>query len=157
MITKIRASEYELHTEQWLPRPLTEVFEFFSQAANLEAITPPWMQFHIVDPSVKMRQGIHIEYKLRIKGIPVRWVSEIPVWEPPHRFVDNQVKGPYQRWYHTHTFAEKDGGTLVTDHIAYTVPGGALINRWFVEPDVRKIFTYRREALTRRFGGASDG
>lgn len=146
-IKKLDARTYRLTAEQWLPAPLEEVFEFFSDAGNLEKLTPPWIEFNIITPNITMRKGALIEYRLKIKGIPILWQSEIPVWDPPHSFVDNQLKGPYQRWYHRHLFSREANGTTIQDIIDYSVPGGALIHRMFVEPDVLKIFRYRQQVL----------
>lgn len=137
----------------WLPRPIEEVFDFFSDARNLEALTPPTLRFEILTPSpIRMEVGTLIDYKLRLRGIPIRWRSEITAWEPPHRFVDEQIRGPYRLWAHEHTFAERDGGTLTRDVVKYAVHGGALVNRVFVERDVRKIFEYRTERLLEALG-----
>jgi ligand-binding SRPBCC domain-containing protein len=103
-----------------------------------------------------MEAGRLIDHRLRVHGLPMRWRSEITVWEPPNRFVDEQRRGPYRHWRHEHTFADKDGGTLMLDRIEYAVPGWLLeplVNRWFVAPDLRKIFAHRNariEELLRR-------
>lgn len=148
-----------LRIEQWLPRPRNEVFPFFADARNLELITPDWLRFHILNPPpITMRVGLKIDYRLRIRGFPARWQSEITAWEPPFRFVDEQRRGPYRTWHHEHRFEEKDGGTLCLDVIQYAAPGGPLrpwIERWFVRPDVERIFAYRRRVLAERFGGES--
>lgn len=144
---------FTLQTELWVPRPLAEVFEFFADARNLEQITPPWLNFRILAPaSIEMRAGARIAYQLRIRGVPVRWESEITTWEPPDRFVDEQRRGPYRRWIHEHRFVPENGGTNIVDNVRYSVPGGALVNRLFVAPDVRKIFEYRKRVLLERFG-----
>ena len=136
----------------WLPRPLEEVFEFFSDASNLEAITPPWLKFSVVTPGpIEMRPGTLIDYRLRFRGIPLRWRSEIAEWAPPHRFADVQVKGPYRQWIHEHSFVEQDGGTLAGDRVQYAVWGGALANWLVVRRDVERIFDYRRQTLTAMF------
>ncbi|MFQ3593236.1 MAG: SRPBCC family protein [Gemmataceae bacterium] len=122
---------HTLQTELWMPRPLEEVFAFFSDAANLEELTPPWLNF------------------------PIRWRTEITVWEPPFRFVDRQIKGPYRQWIHEHTFEAKDGGTLMRDRVDYAVPGWILeplVHAWVVGPDVQRIFAYREQQMRRRFG-----
>jgi ligand-binding SRPBCC domain-containing protein len=137
--------------ELWLPRPRDEVFEFFSNAANLEALTPPWLNFEILTPAIALRPGVRIDYRLRLYGFPFRWQSEITRWEPPELFVDEQRRGPYRRWAHTHSFAERDGGTLVLDSVDFDVPFG-WVTRWFVMRDVRRIFAFRTEALVQRFG-----
>jgi ligand-binding SRPBCC domain-containing protein len=146
------------NVELWLPRPRAEVFPFFADAANLEAITPAWVNFKIRSSlPVRMGAGARIEYQIRIHGFPVRWRTEITMWEPPFRFQDVQRSGPYRQWIHTHDFVEKDGGTLCRDRVEYAVWGGALVNALFVGRDVRRIFDYRREALLRRFPGQASG
>ena len=140
-------------SELWLPVPLEKVFPFFADARNLELLTPPWLNFQVLTPGeIKMKTGAKIDYQLRVHGLRVRWQSEITIWNPPHQFADEQRRGPYLRWSHTHTFAGKDGGTFCRDHVCYAVPGGALINRLFVRRDVEKIFNYRRTALKKYFG-----
>ena len=138
--------------ELWLPKKLDVVFSFFADARNLEAITPPWVNFTIVTPEpIDMHRGARIDYQLRVHGVPVRWKTEISVWSPPFSFVDKQLRGPYRQWIHTHTFEEKDGGTLCRDHVDYVVPGGRFINWLIVRRDVEKIFAYRHEAMLARF------
>jgi ligand-binding SRPBCC domain-containing protein len=149
---------FHLKSSLWLPRPLDEVFDFFADARNLDLLTPPWLHFEIVTPApVKMRAGTQIAYRLKLHGIPIRWDSEIAVWEPPHRFVDVQRCGPYRRWVHEHRFSEHDGGTLVSDHVTYAVLGGRLVQRLFVGPDVRRIFAYRRARLSEAARGTGPG
>jgi ligand-binding SRPBCC domain-containing protein len=150
-----------IHTfadELWLPRPRSEVFLFFADAANLEAITPPWVNFKILTASpVEMRVGAKIEYQIRIHGFPVRWHTEITRWESPFQFQDVQRRGPYRQWIHTHEFLEHDGGTLCRDRVDYAVWGGAVVNALFVARDVRRIFEYRRVTLERLFSARSPG
>ncbi|MDB6029984.1 MAG: hypothetical protein JWM16_322 [Verrucomicrobiales bacterium] len=137
-----------LRAELWLPKPLEEVFTFFADAQNLEKITPPWLSFWIVSPRpIAMKQGTLIDYKLRLKGFPLRWQSEISVWDPPHCFVDEQRKGPYRRWRHEHRFQPKDGGTLVRDEVQFAAWGGRIVERLFVEKDLKRIFDYRQAAM----------
>lgn len=140
-------------TSLWLPRPRKDVFEFFADALNLEEITPPWLRFHVVTPTpIQIHQGATIDYKLRIRGIPVRWRTMITGWDPPARFVDEQVQGPYRLWIHEHRFTEKEGGTLCEDMVQYFPWGGALTNKLFVERDVREIFAFRAMRLQELFG-----
>jgi ligand-binding SRPBCC domain-containing protein len=142
--------------ELWLARPRDEVFQFFSDAQNLETLTPPWLNFHVLTPApIAMQAGALIDYRLRVHGIPLRWQSEISVWEPPVCFVDAQRRGPYTAWVHAHLFEEKDGGTLVKDCVHYSVFGGALIDRLFVQRDVREIFEFRRQKLLKLFPNPS--
>ena len=142
----------EFKTELWLPRPPEEVFRFFGDAGNLNAITPPWLNFRIVTPTpVEMRAGALIDYKLRVRGIPLRWRTRITCWEPPRRFIDEQVRGPYRQWIHEHTFEARDGGTLARDSVRYAVPFDFLVHRWLVAGDIQRIFAYRTEELRKRF------
>ena len=143
---------HEFRSEVWLPRCIDEVFGFFSDAANLDAITPPWLNFQVLTPApVEMRVGALLDYKLRIRRFPFRWRSRITAWEPPHRFVDEQIRGPYRLWIHEHNFEVRDGGTLVRDHVRYAVPFDLLLHKLLVRRDVERIFAYRAESLQRRF------
>lgn len=144
---------FVLKAEIWLPAPRSQIFEFFSDAFQLETITPPWMNFHVAaERPLTIQAGTKIDYQLRIHGLPLRWQSLISVWEPPVRFIDEQLRGPYRMWHHEHRFSEENGGTLVTDEVQYRVPGGRLVNRLFVAPDLRKIFSYRTQKLQEIFG-----
>ncbi len=137
-----------LRTRQCFEAPLETVFAFFADAANLESITPPWLRFRIETPlPIEMRKGTLIDYRLRLYGIPIRWRTEICDWQPPVLFADRQLQGPYRQWHHTHTFEEFRGGTLMTDVVEYSVPGGRLVNRLMVEPQLRRVFGYRRQHL----------
>ena len=154
-VTIERASRgWLLRAECVVPRPLGEVFPFFADAMNLERITPPLVRFRVLTPApITMRIGLLIDYQLRIRGLPVRWQSEITAWEPQRRFVDEQRCGPYKFWRHEHRFEACDGGTRMIDEVNYGVPGGALVNWLVVGRDVRKIFAYRQQALRDIFGG----
>ena len=143
---------FQFESKLWLNRHRDEVFAFFSDALNLEEITPPWLRFRVVSKlPIMMRRGAEIEYGLKIRGVPVRWRSRITVWDPPCRFVDEQVCGPYRMWIHEHRFVEDSGGTLCEDNVRYVPIGGALINALFVARDIQKIFGYRAEQLRRIF------
>jgi len=143
-----KGNGYRLATALWLPLEIGQVFGFFADAGNLNAITPEWLDFRITTPlPVTMRQGLRLDYRLRLRGIPIAWQSEITAWEPPHRFVDEQRKGPYRRWIHEHRFFERDGGTEVVDRVDYAVRGGWLVHRFFVERDLRAIFDHRQNRL----------
>ena len=143
---------HSFDAELWLPEKRNAVFSFFADARNLEAITPPWLNFAITTPEpIEIHKGSLIDYQLRIHGFPVRWQTEISGWNPPFGFVDKQLRGPYRQWIHTHTFEEKDGGTLCRDQVRYVVLGGRFIDWLIVRRDVARIFAYRREALLARF------
>ncbi|MDB6066099.1 MAG: hypothetical protein JWR26_2307 [Pedosphaera sp.] len=142
-------------SEVWVPQPRERIFPFFADAQNLEVITPPWLDFKVLTPMpMEMKTGAKIDYRLRIHGVPVRWQSEIKVWEPPVRFVDSQCRGPYRTWVHEHVFEERDGGTCVKDIVRYSVWGGALVDWLFVRRDVKTIFDYRSEKLRSMFGAS---
>ena len=142
----------EYQCELWLPLPPEKLFPFFADASNLDALTPPWLHFHIVTPTpIVMQEGALIDYQLRVRGVPLRWRTRINVWQPPHRFVDEQLRGPYRQWIHEHTFESRDGGTLARDHVRYAAPLDFLTHRWLVRPDIERIFRYRTEALRKKF------
>ena len=144
-----------LRREQRLPGPPGAVFPFFADAGNLEAITPDWLAFRIVTPRpIDMHVGALIEYRLRLHGVPVSWLTRIEEWEPGVRFVDAQLRGPYVLWHHTHEF-EPDGagGTLMRDTVRYALPYGPLgeiARRLFVARDLRRIFDFRAAEVARR-------
>ena len=148
------ASDRVFAASQWVPTPLDETFAFFAEARNLERITPPFLRFRIVTPApIPMRVGTLIDYRLRLRGIPVRWRTEITAWDPPRSFTDMQVRGPYRKWVHRHDLVEENGGTRVDDTVTYAVPGGALVDRLIVRPDLDRIFGYRRSAIRELLGG----
>jgi len=145
---------YILEREQWLARPLEEVFAFFSRPENLQQITPAWLHFGMVEAPTELRAGALIRYRLRVHGIPIRWTTEITEWNPPHGFVDRELKGPYALWNHEHLFSAQDGGTLMRDRVAYALPLGPLgrIAHWIsVRRDVESIFDFRSQTMARLF------
>lgn len=147
-----------LEASQVLPRPREAVYEFFSNASNLQELTPPWLHFSVVTPSpIQIGAGTLIDYRLRIHGIPLRWQSRISVWEPPGRFVDEQVRGPYRRWRHEHRFEAIGGETLCRDRVEYEVRGGALVHALFVRRDLLTIFTFRHQKLGELFPPTATG
>jgi ligand-binding SRPBCC domain-containing protein len=139
---------YQLKTEIWLPRPREEVFGFFADPANLERLTPAWLRFEIITKLTgAIENGFELNYQLRIHGVPIIWQSVITDWEPPHRFVDQQTRGPYRFCVHEHKFSEHNGGTLVGDNVQYSGPGGILVQKFIVAPDLDRIFKYRHMVL----------
>jgi hypothetical protein len=141
----------EIEHEQWFPRRPAEVFAFFSDPHNLERITPDFLRFRVLGTSTpEIRRGTRIDYRLSLRGLPIRWQSVIECWEPGVRFVDVQTRGPYRSWRHTHEFDEHAGGTIVRDRVRYELPFGAvgdLLALGLVERDLAAIFAYRRERL----------
>lgn len=145
--------EFIFEAETYVPRARSEVFPFFAEARNLQTLTPPWLKFEVLTPSpIILRPGALIDYRITVHGIPIRWRTEITEWDPPHRFVDVQLSGPYTLWHHTHTFEERDGGTVCADRVRYRPRGGALIHWLFVRRDVQRIFQYRQQRLNELFG-----
>ena len=146
-----------IERSQLVPAAVEDAFAFFADAYNLEALTPPWLRFRILTPRpISMRKGATIEYVLTTRQLPVRWRTEIIEWDPGRRFVDTQVKGPFRLWEHTHTFEERDDGTLIRDTVLYRMPYGALgaiAHRILVARDLERIFDYRRDAVDRLLGG----
>jgi hypothetical protein len=141
----------EFIAHQWVPHPVDKVFPFFADAANLEAITPPWLGFHVLKKSTpEVQKGTLIDYRLSLHGIPLRWKTRIEEWVPNQKFVDIQLRGPYSHWHHTHLFTPVKGGTLLTDRVLYKVPLGkigALTAGSYVKNDVGKIFQYRKKKI----------
>jgi ligand-binding SRPBCC domain-containing protein len=148
---------HTLRREQPLPGSPDDVFPFFADAGNLEAITPSWLAFAVTTPRpIPMGVGTIIEYRLRLHGLPIRWLTQIEAWEPGVRFVDRQLRGPYALWHHTHEFEPTpDGGTLMRDTVRYALPlgpAGALAHALFVRRDLERIFDFRRGEVLRRLG-----
>jgi ligand-binding SRPBCC domain-containing protein len=145
---KIQVLEKELVVSE----SIEEMFDFFADASNLEQLTPPWLKFRIESQlPVEMRVSTNIEYRLKVHGIPIKWRSLISEWNPPFSFVDEQVVGPYKLWHHRHVFEVTPSGTLVRDIVRYSAPGGYLINKFLVRPDLDKIFAYRHQKLREHF------
>jgi ligand-binding SRPBCC domain-containing protein len=146
-----------LERSQWLFASPEATFAFFSEPANLARITPPELGFVILTPGpVEMRAGARIDYRIRLRGIPMRWTTRIDVWEPTVRFVDVQERGPYRLWRHEHTFKAQDGGTLVCDRVEYGLPLfplGEIAHPLLVRPDLDRIFTFRSAAIRRILEG----
>jgi len=151
----VRLRTQVLRREQRLAAAPEDAFPFFADARNLEAITPPFLGFRVITPEpIAMRVGTLIQYRLRLHGLPVSWLTSIQAWEPPHRFVDVQVRGPYALWHHTHEFVPAPGGgTLMRDTVRYAIgfgPLGALAHRAFVARDLARIFDFRGAEVARR-------
>jgi len=142
-----------------LPIPRAEAFAFFSDAGNLERITPPELKFQITTPQpITIKQGTLIDYRLKLRGFPVKWQTEIYVWDPPHAFVDRQLRGPYKQWIHRHKFIEIDKTiTLIEDEVKYRLgfaPFGELMHI-LIRRELDYIFDYREERVTEMLGGTA--
>jgi ligand-binding SRPBCC domain-containing protein len=140
-------TSFILQREQRIPRPIEEVFAFFADARNLEAITPVWLGFRILSPEpIALRAGTQILYRLRWHGLPLRWATTIESWNPPTEFIDMQAQGPYRHWHHTHSFQPVEGGTLMRDLVRYALPFGLLgrlAHAWLVKSELKAVFDYR--------------
>lgn len=149
---------YTLERTLVVPRPRDEVFPFFADPANLERLTPPFLGFTILTPQpIEMRAGALIDYRIRLSGIPMKWRTLIESYDPPHSFVDTQLRGPYKRWHHTHTFREVPGGTELGDRVEYALPLGPLgsiAHAVMVARQLRTIFDYRTKVMQELFGTA---
>lgn len=146
-----------LEHSQRLGLAIDQVFAFYGDALNLERITPPWLGFEVTTPRpIEMGVGTLIEYRLKLHRVPVRWRTRIEIWEPPRRFVDVQIRGPYSLWEHTHTFEEDGpGATVIRDRVRYSIPFGPLgelTDRLLVRRDLKRIFDYRRDSVARVLG-----
>lgn len=149
---------YCLETEHWVPQERDQVFKFFADPRNLQRLTPSWLHFKLLtEPHTELRRGTLLDYRLRLHGFPLRWQSEIKLWDPPACFVDRQTRGPYSFWEHAHTFVQKNQGTFVADRVEYAVPGGRPVQRFLVGPDLERIFQFRHQVLKQVFkvAGAS--
>ena len=149
-----RKSQYVLYAETLVPSPIEEVAPWFETPANLTLMTPPFMAFEIRNQE-PMGVDAEISYRIRLFGIPMRWTSRIPIFEPGVRFVDTQIKGPYRLWWHEHKFVAVEGGTQIIDIVHYRVPGlifGRIANRAWVGPTLHRIFSFRYQTMRQRFG-----
>jgi ligand-binding SRPBCC domain-containing protein len=155
MTDKQPAGEHVFRDETYVPRPRDETFAFFADAGNLERLTPPQLRFAIKTPvPIVMAPGTRIDYQLRLFGIPFTWRTLISTWQPGRVFVDEQLRGPYAQWIHTHRFFDAPGGTRVTDEVRYRLPFFPLgeVGYPFVKAQVRRIFQFRAEKLRELLG-----
>lgn len=148
---------HRVELEQRLPRPPDEVFPFFAEALNLERLTPEWLHFRVLSQSPgPIGAGTLIRYRLRLHGVPIRWLTRIEEWRPGRRFVDLQLRGPYRYWHHTHEFeTDGDSATLMRDTVRYAMRAGRLgeiAQRRLVAGDLERIFGFRRERIAAIFG-----
>jgi uncharacterized protein len=148
-------ADHILETRVWIGRPRTDVFAFFADPANLERLTPPRLQLRLMTATDEMRAGSVLDYQLRWLGIPLRWRAYIREYDPPFRFLDVQVRGPYARWEHRHRFLDADGGTIVEDRVVYRLPLGVLgraLHAVVVGRQVRAAWAYRVRRLAELVG-----
>jgi len=147
---------WTVERRQFLAKEPRDVFAFFSRPENLQQITPDWLDFRILDVSTpELRRGTLIRYALRWRMVPLRWTTEIVRWEPPHRFVDEQISGPYKLWHHEHRFEPQGNGTVMFDTVRYALPlgvFGSVMQTVLVGRDVDTIFDYRSGRIRKLFG-----
>ena len=150
---------FRLVREQWVPQPIEDAFTFFSRPENLQAITPAWLDFRIVGTDRELRIGACIKYRLRWRGLPLSWTTEISDWQPPHSFIDTQISGPYSLWRHEHRLVSENSGTLIRDKVSYTLPFGMLgrlTHCLVVRKDIEAIFDFREHRLTELLGSGRE-
>lgn len=156
IVTPLKGSTFETLSEQWVPAKPKDIWPFFSDETNLEALTPEFLKFKVKSKSTpEIGEGTLIDYSLSLNGIPFSWRTRIEEWTPEQKFVDTQLSGPYSLWHHTHEFVPMAGGTLLRDRVRYRVPFGwlgAMASGWKVHKDVATIFEFRRKKIAERFG-----
>ncbi len=149
--------KFRFKTKQQIDKPIQDIFPFFSKVENLEILTPDWLNFKILTPlPIEIKTGTIIKYRIRLYGIPLYWKTKITLWDPPHRFIDEQIKGPYSVWIHEHRFEAKDGKTTMIDTVDYDIPGWifkTVVHRIFVEKQVDSIFKFRQKKIKEHFSG----
>ena len=147
---------YTFKKEQKISKSIIDVFDFFSKPENLSVITPNKMDFKILTPSpIEMKEGTLIDYTVKIMSFPIRWRTLITKYDPPNMFIDQQLKGPYSMWHHTHLFEKtNDNETLIKDVILYAVPFsfiGSITHSLYIKRDLENIFDYRSQEIKRIF------
>ena len=148
-------AEHILERTQIIRERRARVFDFFADAANLERITPPELNFHIITPQpIDIKKGTLIDYQLKLRGIPLTWKTEITEWNPPHSFVDTALKSPYKQWIHLHEFSSGENGeTIMKDCVRYRLPFEPLgdLAHWYVKKELKYIFDYRYKVIEEIF------
>lgn len=156
LMTPLREGQFELLSEQWVPRPPEDVFEFFGDEKNLRRLAPSFLRFEVLGKSTpRIQEGTRITYRLKLRGVPIRWITEIASWQPNRHFMDVQLSGPYRKWHHSHRLIPFAGGTLLVDLVHYKLPlgfVGEVVAGEIVGRDLKSIFDYRRKAIHGIFG-----
>ena len=150
-------ADHVLETRLWLARPRVQVFAFFADPGNLARVSPPAVHLRLLTPPTTLHTGAVLDFGIAWLGLPLRWRSYIREYDPPYRFVDVQVRGPWARWEHRHLFLEEGGGTWMEDRVTYRLPFGPLgrgLHRALIERQLRATWTFRQARLVELFGGA---
>lgn len=149
---ELNIDQGEIYCSVQLSKKSDEVFEFFSNANNLEILTPNFLKFKILGSLPdKIKLNDKIDYRLTLRYIPIKWRSEITVWEPNKRFVDEQIAGPYRKWVHEHLFIDNENGCLAIDKVKYKVWFGFIVDKLFVKKELERIFSFRANKLSELF------
>lgn len=143
-------ADHVLEARVWLARPRPEVFAFFADPRNLLKLTPPRVGLRLLSDVGELAAGAVLDLRVAWLGLPLSWRSYIREYDPPYRFVDVQVRGPWARWEHRHLFLEEGGGTWVEDRVTYRLPLGALgrlAHAALVRRQLRGLWAYRQRRL----------
>lgn len=137
-----------LSTYQIIPVPLEKVFSFFEKPENLSEITPGWLDFRFDDKAGQSEtyEGAEFQYTIRWLAVRIKWHTKISEYRRPERFTDVQLKGPYVKWRHLHTFATVPEGTLMRDFVTYRIPLGIIgnfLHGVIIRRQLQDIFSYR--------------
>lgn len=153
---ELKHTEHVFRSSMCLPLKIQDVFSFFSDAMNLEMITPPELCFRVTTPTpIEIGEGTLIDYRLRLFGVPFNWRARITKWSPPLQFVDEQILGPYERWVHIHSFKDENGTTKIIDKIHFQLPIWPFGEMGYpiIYALLKRIFRYRRNAIRQRLLG----
>jgi ligand-binding SRPBCC domain-containing protein len=148
-------ADYIREWRAWVDRPRADVFAFFAEPSHLAELAPPWLALAIVGAPPGMTAGAVIDVRLRWLGIPLAWRAFVREYDPPVRFVDVQVRGPFARWEHRHMFLAGDGGTWIEDRVTYRLPFGPLgrvAHALCVGRQLDAIWRYREQRIAEKFG-----
>jgi ligand-binding SRPBCC domain-containing protein len=150
-------ADHVLESRLWLARPRPQVFAFFADPANLARVSPPRLRLRLLTPVTALSAGAVLDFRVSWLGLPLRWRSYVREYDPPHRFVDVQVRGPWARWEHRHQFLEDDGGTWMEDRVTYRLPLGPigrLLHAVAVRRQIEATWAYRQARIVELLGGA---
>lgn len=148
-------ADHIMETRVWVGRSRPDVWALFDDPANLARLTPPSFRLRLATGPATMTAGAVLDYRFRWLGIPIRWLAYVREYDPPYRFLDVQLRGPYARWEHRHRFLEEDGGTVIEDRVVYRLPFGGLgrlAHAVFVGRQLQALWSYRTRRLAELLG-----